>query len=88
MGVVVEARVTGCAPYHEQFDVYYEFTTESNESMDGSCIMEDEHEVGASIPVIYRRSNPNKNESYPVAGFIIEDGEATQIPGHLSSPAE
>jgi hypothetical protein len=88
MGVVVEARVTGCAPYQKQFDVYYEFTTEGNESMDGSCITEDEYEVGASIPVIYRRSNPKKNESYPVAGFIIEDSEAARIPGQLSSPAE
>lgn len=80
MGVVVEARVTGCAPYHKQFDVYYEFTAEGNLSMEGSCLTEDEYEVGASIPVIYRRSNPKKNESYPVAGFIIDDSEAARIP--------
>ena len=88
MGVVVEARVTGCAPYRNQFDVYYEFVTEGNGSMDGSCITEDEYEIGASIPVIYRRSNPKKNEAYPVAGFIIEDSDAARIPKHLSSPAE
>lgn len=88
MGIVVEARVTGCAPYHKQFDVYYEFTTDGNVLMEGSCITEGEYEVGASIPVIYRRSNPKKNESYPVAGFVIEDSEAARIPERLSSPEE
>ena len=88
VGVVVEARVKACAPYHKQFEVYYEFNIEGNVSMEGSCITEDEYEVGASIPVIYRRSNPKKNESFPVAGLIIEDSEAARTPAHLSSPPE
>jgi hypothetical protein len=65
MGVVVEGRVTGCAPNRSRFTVYYEFTTEDNVSIEGSAGMSEECKVGMSIPVIYLRGNPKRNDYYP-----------------------
>ena len=66
LGVVVEGKVTGCAPDRNRFKVYYEFTTEDNASMEGSTRMPEECEAGASIPVMYLRSDPKRNDFYPV----------------------
>jgi len=65
MGVVVEGRVTGCAPNRSRFTVYYEFTTKDNVGMEGSTEMSAECEAGVSIPVMYLRSNPKRNDFYP-----------------------
>lgn len=73
MGVVVEGKVTGCAPNQKLFKVYYEFTTQENTALEGSTDLPDEYEVGASIPIIYLRSNPARNNRYPVGGFCIAE---------------
>jgi hypothetical protein len=65
IGTVVEGRVTGCQPDRNQFLAYYEFTTEDNAWFEGSARMSDECEVGKSIPIIYLRSNPERNDYYP-----------------------
>jgi len=65
MGVVVEGKVTGCAPNRSRFTVYYEFTTEDNVSIEGSAGMSEECKVRMSIPVIYLRGNPKRNDYYP-----------------------
>ncbi|MGO9339701.1 MAG: DUF3592 domain-containing protein [Terracidiphilus sp.] len=65
MGVVVEGKVTGCAPNRSRFTVYYEFTTEANVWMEGSTRMSEECAAGDSIPVMYLRSNPKRNDFYP-----------------------
>jgi hypothetical protein len=65
MGVVVEGRVTGCAPDRNQFLAYYEFTTEDNAWFEGSARMSDKCEAGMSIPIMYLRSNPKRNDCYP-----------------------
>ncbi len=71
MGVVVEGRVTGCAPYSDRytvgsrFTVYYEFTTEDNAWMEGSTRMSEECVAGDSITVMYLRSSPKRNDYYP-----------------------
>jgi hypothetical protein len=80
MGVIVEGKVTGCAPGQKLFTVYYEFTTKENVWMEGSTDMPEEREAGTSIPVIYLRSNPKRNDVYPIQGFsddatgIYEEG--------------
>jgi hypothetical protein len=65
MGLVVEGRVTGCAPSRSRFTVYYEFTTEDKASLEGRTLMSDECAAGDSIPVMYLRSNPKRNDFYP-----------------------
>lgn len=65
MGFVVEGKVTGCAPDRKLFTVYYEFTTEDNVPMEGSTVMPEECKAGDSIPVMYLRSNPKRNDFYP-----------------------
>jgi hypothetical protein len=71
MGVVVEGKVTGCAPYSDRytvgsrFTVYYEFTTEDNVWMEGKTQMSEECQAGDSIAVMYLRSNPKRNDFYP-----------------------
>jgi hypothetical protein len=67
IGVVVEGRVTGCAPDKNAFTVYYEFTTENNALIEGSEDTQDEIEVGTPIPIIYLRHNPKRNSSYPLS---------------------
>jgi hypothetical protein len=64
MGVVVQGRVTGCAPDRKLFTVYYEFDTEDNVRMEGSTKLSEECEAGNSIPVMYLRSNPKRNDCY------------------------
>ncbi|MGD0731483.1 MAG: DUF3592 domain-containing protein [Terracidiphilus sp.] len=66
MGIVVEGRVTGCAPDRKVFTVYYEFTTEDKTGMEGSTTMPEECAAGDSIPVMYLRSNPKRNDFYPL----------------------
>jgi hypothetical protein len=66
MGVVVEGRVTGCAPNRSRFTIYYEFTTEDKVWMEGSTLMPEECEAGDPIPVMYLRSNPKRNGFYPM----------------------
>ena len=73
MGVVVEGRVTGCDLNRKPFKVYYEFTTQESTAMEGSTDSTDEQEVGASIPIIYLRSNPRRNDRFPVGGFRIAE---------------
>lgn len=65
MGLVVEGRVTGCSPSRNRFTVYYEFTTEQKVSLEGKTEMSEECEAGDSIPVMYLRSNPKRNDYYP-----------------------
>ena|ERR1019366_7570994 len=65
MGIVVEGRVTGCAPNRSRFTTYYEFTTEDNVWMEGSAGMSEECKAGMSIPIMYLRSNPKRNDCYP-----------------------
>jgi hypothetical protein len=76
VGVVVDGKVTGCAPDRKLFTVYYEFTTKENVLMEGSTDMSEECEAGASIPVIYLRGNPKRNDVYPMSGF---SDDATDI---------
>lgn len=71
MGIVVEGRITGCAADRTLFTVYYEFTAEDNELAEGSTEMSEECNVGASIPVIYLRGNPKRNDLYPIGGYRI-----------------
>ncbi len=59
-GVVVEGRVTGCAPDRSRFKVYYEFSTEDGVWMEGNTAMTEECKAGDSIPVMYLRSNPKE----------------------------
>ncbi len=65
-GVVVEGRVTGCAPDRSRFKVYYEFSTEDGVWMEGNTAMTEECKAGDSIPVMYLRSNPKRNDFYPL----------------------
>ena len=65
IGIVAEGRVTGCAPDRSRFKVYYEFTTEDNLSMEGGTRVSEEYGAGDSIPVMYLRSNPKRNDFYP-----------------------
>ena len=65
IGVVVEGRVTGCVPDRNQFLTYYEFTTEDSASFEGSARMPEEYKVGMSIPIMYIRRNPKRNDPYP-----------------------
>jgi hypothetical protein len=66
VGVVVEGRVTGCAPDRSRFTVYYEFTTKDKVGVEGKAGMPEECEVGISIPIMYLRSNPKRNDYYPM----------------------
>lgn len=66
IGVVVEGRVTGCAPDRRRFKVYYEFATEDSVWMEGNTAMTEECEAGDSIPVMYLRRNPKRNDFYPL----------------------
>jgi hypothetical protein len=66
MGIVVEGKVTGCAPDRKSFTVYYEFTTKDNVGMEGETTMQEECKAGDSIPVMYLRSNPKRNDFYPL----------------------
>ena len=65
LGFVVEGKVTGCAPNRSRFKVYYEFTTEDNVWMEGSTTMSEECVAGDSIPVMYLRSSPKRNDYFP-----------------------
>lgn len=73
VGVVVEGRVAGCEPKGSLFTVYYDFRTEDNSLIEGSSITGDEYEPGNPFPVIYLRSNPNRNDRYPQGDFRVED---------------
>jgi hypothetical protein len=73
IGIAAVGRVTACAPNKALFTVYYEFTTEEDKVAEGSSKLADEYEVGASIPIIYLRSNPIRNSRYPVPGFRIAE---------------
>ena len=64
IGIVVEGRVTGCVPDGNRFKAYYEFTTKDKVWAEGSTQMSEECKVGASIPVIYLRSNPKRNDLF------------------------
>ena len=66
IGIVVEGRVTGCVPNRNRFTAYYEFTTDDKVWMEGSALMTEECKVGMSIPVVYLRSNPKRNDYYPM----------------------
>jgi hypothetical protein len=66
IGFVVEGRVMGCTPDRSLFKVYYEFTTEDSVWMEGNTTMTEECEAGDSIPVVYLRSNPKRNDFYPL----------------------
>lgn len=72
-GIVVEGRVTGCAPNQKAFTVYYEFTTRDDAVMEGSEEGSDECQIGDPIPIIYLRNNPKRNGRYPIADFQIVD---------------
>jgi len=73
IGIVAAGRVTGCAPNKKLFTVYYNFAAEDNTLIDGSCNLLDEYEMGTSFPVIFLRSNPKRNNRYPVRGFRVAD---------------
>jgi hypothetical protein len=65
LGFVVKGRVTGCAPDRNRFTVYYKFSTEDNVEIEGSTGMPEECEVGMPIPIMYLRTNPERNDYYP-----------------------
>ena len=71
LGVVVEVRVTRCVPDRKLFNIYYEFTTEGNELIEGSTEMSKVCEVDTSISIIYLRNNPKRNDCYPIEGCRI-----------------
>jgi len=73
MGLVVAGKVVGCAPNKKLFTVYYEFAAEGKTVIEGSCDLLDEYEMESAIPVIYLRSNPKRNNRYPISGFRTEE---------------
>ena len=68
-GIVVDGKVTGCESNGTKFRVYYDFLTESNCTFEGVDNYSDEYEVDAKIRVIYLRSDPKRNDSYPMTSF-------------------
>ena len=68
-GLVVVGKVTGCTPSKTMFMVYYEFKSEDQEEVEGSCRQLEKSKAGDAIPVIYLQSNPKRNTKYPVVGY-------------------
>jgi hypothetical protein len=68
-GWVVEGKVTGCAPRKSKFSLYYEFHTQDGRRFEGSNDYSDEYDVDSSIQIIYLRSNPKRNDRYPMSTF-------------------
>lgn len=68
-GLVVVARVTGCAPNRRLFTIFYVFTSKAQEDIEGSCNLLEEYEAGTAIPIIYLPGNPTRNTRYPIAGY-------------------
>jgi len=72
-GIVVSGRVTGCTPNKKLFRIFYVFTSEAKEETEGSCGLLTEYEVGASIPIIYLPTSPERNTKYPIAGYLFPE---------------
>jgi hypothetical protein len=70
-GTVAAGKVTGCAPDKKLFTVYYNFNAADDTSWEGRCTLEDEYDVGSSLPIIYLPTDPKGNSCYPVPGFRI-----------------
>lgn len=68
-GWVVEGRVKSCVPSGRRFSVYYEFHTGDKDLMEGSNDYWDECEINSPIFIIYLRSNPKRNDCYPLASY-------------------
>jgi hypothetical protein len=67
-GWVTEGKVIACAPKGKRFRVDYEFSVDQA-LFDGANENSDECETGSKIRVIYMRSNPKRNDTYPLALF-------------------
>jgi hypothetical protein len=65
IGWVTEATVIACAPNRSRFRVDYEFNTENGTEFDGADENCDEYKTDSKIRVIYLRSNPKRNTTYP-----------------------
>ncbi len=73
IGWVTEGKVIACAPKGKHFRVDYEFSTEDQALFDGANENSDECETGSKIRVIYLRSHPKRNDTYPLALFRGSD---------------
>jgi len=70
IGWVTEAKVIACAPKGSRFHVDYVFSTEDQTECDGANEYSyDEYQYGSKIRVIYMRTNPKRNDTYPLADF-------------------
>lgn len=73
-GLVVEGKVTACAPNHSKFNIDYEFRTNENILVEGTNEYSDEeYELGSSVRIIYLRSHPKRNACYPLSAFRISE---------------
>jgi hypothetical protein len=69
IGWVTEGKVINCTPTGSRFRVDYEFYDEGHMSFDGANENSDKIESGSQIRVIYLRSNPRRNDIYPLTTF-------------------
>jgi len=70
VGWVTEGNVIACTPKGERFRVDYQFLDENQTLFDGADEYSyDEYKYGAAIRVIYMRSNPKRNDTYPSKDF-------------------
>ena len=70
LGWVTEGMVIACAAKGERFRVDYQFLDENQTLFDGANEYSyDEYKYGSKIRVIYMRSNPKNNDTYPLNDF-------------------
>ena len=70
IGWVTEGKVIACATKGSRFRIDYQFYSEDQTLFDGANEYSyDEYKYGSKIRVIYLRSNPKRNDTYPLADF-------------------
>lgn len=69
IGWVMEAEVIACASKGKQFRVDYVFSPEGQKEFDGARENCDEYATGSKIRIIYLRTNPKRNDTYPVSTY-------------------
>ncbi len=72
-GTPAAGEVVACTPKNRQFQVSYEFCTESGQLIKGESGSRDPYEVGARIWILYIPQNPGRNHSYPLDFFEIAE---------------
>jgi uncharacterized protein DUF3592 len=73
LGWVTDGEVIACAPKGSRFRVDYEFFDENHTQFDGANEDSDEYKTGSSIRVIYLRTNPKRNDTYPMSSYQTAD---------------